>query len=596
MKDRLDGVRVLFLCTGNSSRSQMAEAFGKARAEAPTEIFSAGIELAPVHPFAIKVMSEVDVDISSYRSKSVHSLGLKDFDVVITLCDRAAEICPVLPGIPSRVDWNLEDPTKATGTHEEKLDVFRRVRDKIRNLVNDLFERGYIRAFVSGKRQANMILNNLSDAIVAHDMARKIFYFNKAAEKMTEFARDEVIGRDCHDVFPGGLCGGKCDFCDSSIPLLHTEVVKRNLRIMTKSGGERDVEMRIKPMYDVGNRPIGIVASISDQTREMELERRLGEVEQFSGIIGRDGRMQEVFELIRDVADSTVSVLVQGESGTGKELVAAAIHHESHRANKLFVPINCGALPENLLESELFGHVRGAFTGAIRDKKGRFELAHEGTIFLDEIGDISQAMQVKLLRVLQDGAFERVGSEKTIRVNVRVISATNKDLLKEIREGRFREDLYYRLSVVPVQLPALRERGADIPLLAEHILKRSSLENKRGEVHFSSDALDLMLSYSWPGNVRELQNWIQFALVKCKQGLILPEHLPPNRPGLIAGSGTITLSSQQQFGRRRRRRKLTMEAVREALDATQGNKLAAAKQLGVSRATLYRFFDEQDMG
>jgi DNA-binding NtrC family response regulator len=301
--------------------------------------------------------------------------------------------------------------------------------------------------------------------------------------------------------------------------------------------------------------------------------------------------MQALYDLIPELAESAAPVLIQGESGTGKELVAAALHNEGPRAGKLFVPVNCGALPEGLLESELFGHVRGAFTGAIRDKKGRFELADGGTIFLDEIGDISAAMQVKLLRVLQKGAFERVGSEKTIKVNVRVISATNKDLQREIAAGRFREDLYYRLSVVPLVVPPLRERPNDIPLLAVHLLAQYAEGAGRQGAAFSPEAMDLMLSYHWPGNVRELQNWIQFALIKCKGGPIRPEHLPPValHTGALLAGGHAGAGADPRKGRMR----LTAQSVREAIDRAGGNKVEAARLLGVSRATLYRFLDDE---
>ena len=287
-----------------------------------------------------------------------------------------------------------------------------------------------------------------------------------------------------------------------------------------------------------------------------------------------------MFELIRQVAGTNVPVLIHGESGTGKELVAAAIHNQSPRANKLFVPVNCGALPEGLIETELFGHVKGAFTGAVRDKKGRFELADGGTIFLDEIGDISPAIQVKLLRVLQESTFERVGSEETIKVDVRIISATNKDLSSEIAEGRFREDLYYRLNVVPIQLPPLRDRRNDISLLAQHVLQKILTDTGRKDVRISPEALDIIMSYDWPGNVRELQNWMQFALVKCRGNLIRPEHLPPNRNKTHIAVDEIV-----------KRRKLDMATVHEALERTNGNKVEAARLLGVSRATLYRFMD-----
>jgi transcriptional regulator with GAF, ATPase, and Fis domain len=295
--------------------------------------------------------------------------------------------------------------------------------------------------------------------------------------------------------------------------------------------------------------------------------------------------MLAVYDLIRELADSDVPVLVQGESGTGKELVAAAIHNEGPRANRLFVPVNCGALPESLLESELFGHVKGAFTGAIRDKKGRFELADGGTIFLDEIGDISPAMQVKLLRVLQEGRFERVGGENTIRVNVRLISATNKNLAAEIAAGRFREDLFYRLSVVPLSLPPLRERPTDIPLIAEHILKNILRNVGRSGVRISPEAMDVMMNHGWPGNVRELQNWLQFAMIKCRGDAILPEHLPPLRQSLPTSAADPATAP----------RHLSVETVKRALAQCRGNKVEAARTLGISRATLYRFLAAHDL-
>ena len=308
-------------------------------------------------------------------------------------------------------------------------------------------------------------------------------------------------------------------------------------------------------------------------------------MEKFAGIIGRNVRMLEVYQAITDLADSRVAVLVEGESGTGKELVAAAIHNLGKRSGKLFVPINCGALPEHLLETELFGHVKGAFTGAIRDKKGRFELADGGTLFLDEIGDISPAMQVKLLRVLQDGTFQRVGGEETITVDVRVISATHKDLRAEIAAGRFREDLYYRLCVVPLPLPPLRDRRDDIPLLARHFLKRTLEEEGRSDkVVISAEAMDRLVGYHWPGNVRELQNVIRYGLVHCREEMFRPSHLPPQM-----SSGAAQTFKVQPPVAAGQRGKLTEQAVREALAATNNNRLQAAKRLGVGRATLYRF-------
>ncbi len=581
-------IGLLFLGTGKTGRGAMAEAFAKARAADPARedseelrVLSAGESDASSPPLVREVMEEAGFDASRNRTSTLDSLRQSEFDVVVAFSGAADGERLLLPGNPEWVEWRTEPPL-LDGDPEEVRASLQRCRDEIRRLVDGLFDGGYLEALIQAKRKANLILDNVSEGILAHDFDRKIFYFNKAAERITEFTREEMIGRDFHDVIPGGFCGGKCSFCDPGVAEI-PDTLKKSLDFRTKSGGRRHVEMALKTMYDGRENPIGILASFHDHTREMELAHRLGEIEQFSGIIGRDPKMLEVFDLIRDVADSNISVLIQGDSGTGKELVAAAIHREGVRANKLFVPVNCGALPDGLLESELFGHVRGAFTGAIRDKKGRFELADGGTIFLDEIGDISPSMQVKLLRVLQEGTFERVGGEKTLRVNVRVISATNKDLHEEIRANRFREDLFYRLSVLPIQLPLLRERRIDIPLLAEHILKRSLDESRRTEVTLSPEAFDIMLSHDWPGNVRELQNWIQFALIKCKDDTILPEHLPLARTR--PQSMSVSLKKQ-------RKRKLSLSAVENALAQTNGNKLAAARVLGVSRATLYRFLDE----
>ncbi len=326
---------------------------------------------------------------------------------------------------------------------------------------------------------------------------------------------------------------------------------------------------------------------LEDITEVNHLRRRLKAEHSFAGLIGRDPKMLDVYDTIRELAEVTAPVLLQGESGTGKELVAAAIHNEGPRAAKLFVPVNCSALPESLLESELFGHVRGAFTGAIRDKKGRFELADGGTIFLDEVGDITPAIQVKLLRVLQDASFERVGGEETVRVDVRVISATNRDLRAEVDAGRFRDDLFYRLCVVPVTLPPLRERRNDIPILAEHILGHILRDGRPNDVALAPEALSALMDHDWPGNVRELQNAIQYALVKCHGGVLRPEHLPTS----VWQEG----QGPRAPARRRRRRKLNAPAVRRALDECRGNKVQAARRLSVSRATLYRFLDETDL-
>jgi transcriptional regulator with PAS, ATPase and Fis domain len=300
-----------------------------------------------------------------------------------------------------------------------------------------------------------------------------------------------------------------------------------------------------------------------------------------SKIIARNKKMIDVFRQIINVAEYDYPVHVFGETGTGKELVAEAIHEASPRKNGPFVPINCGALPESLIESELFGHVKGSFSGAIRDRKGRFELADGGTIFLDEVAELSKYMQAKILRFLQDGKFEKVGGEKTVSVNVRIISATNKDLKKEMKKNRFRDDLYYRINVVPVHLPPLRERKSDIPILVDHFLEQATRQYNRSPVGVSDEAMVYLAEYAWPGNVRELQNAIQHSFVKSNGVEITRDDLPMeiNDTHLFAD---INKSS----------RKLDVRRVEFAMEKTGGNKAKAARILKVGRATLYRFFND----
>lgn len=423
------------------------------------------------------------------------------------------------------------------------------------------------------------VLDNLKEGIIAHDAQRRIFFFNREAERITGYDRGEVLGRDCHEAFGEPFCGSRCAFCDHSAAV--AETADYALNITTKSGEPRRIEMTVTRMQDGTGGLAGVLASFRDITDLLRLQLRADEMTRFGGIIGRDSKMLMVFKQIRDVAGYDFPVHLSGETGTGKELVANAIHNESRRAGAPFVPINCGALPEGLIETELFGHVKGAFSGAIRDKKGRFELADGGTVFLDEVAELSNTLQVKLLRFLQEGRFERVGGEHTLAVNVRVISATNRNLKKEVERNRFREDLFYRLNVIPLHLPPLRDRKNDIALLVEHFLRDAADRYGRELLTLSNRALALMLDYRWPGNVRELQNAIQFAFVKCSGKVIEIEDLPLE-----------LREAADVCGRRGPARKLDLEAVRKALARTGGNKAKAAKIMGVGRATLYRFLND----
>lgn len=429
------------------------------------------------------------------------------------------------------------------------------------------------------------------------DQDRQVQAINKVLERTFGISRAEVFNKRtgealrCIHAFEDQEGCGYSDYCQNChVRNTALEALAGNQIYRNKARVELLVDGKVQEMVLlVSAAPIEYegkkqaIVILEDITELNQLRHRLKTEQSFAGIIGRDVKILELFDTIKELAEANVPVLIQGESGTGKELVASALHNEGPRAGKQFVPVNCGALPDGLLESELFGHVKGAFTGAIRDKKGRFELADGGTIFLDEVGDLSPAMQVKLLRVLQAGCFERVGGEKTIKVDVRVISATNKSLEKEIAAGRFRDDLYYRLCVVPITMPPLREMASDIPLLVDYFLERAANESGHESASLSSEALAMLMDYKWPGNVRELQNALQFALVKCHGQVIEPEHLPL----------TIQHPDKTIPSRRRRKRKLEPKAVADALRQTQGNRLKAAKLLGVSRATLYRFLVEE---
>jgi PAS domain S-box-containing protein len=429
------------------------------------------------------------------------------------------------------------------------------------------------------RRSLEYILNSLKEGIIAHDLDRRILFFSDGAERITGYSREEILGKDCHEAFGAPFCGGRCSFCSTDYDFSDKKEYPAN--IITKNGETRMIEMSVTMIKDENNQDIGVLSSFNDLTELIELQMDSGKLFSFSNIIGRDSKMISVFKQIRDVTGYDFPVHISGETGTGKELVAHAIHNESPRGTAPFVPINCGALPEGLIESELFGHVKGAFSGAIRDKKGRFELAHGGTVFLDEISELPRLMQVKLLRFLQESTFEKVGGEKTVSVDVRVISATNMDLKKEVQKGNFREDLYYRLNVIPISVPPLRERKNDIPLLVDHFLKQYPGHDGGGIVQVSDDALSLMMDYKWPGNVRELQNTVQFAIVRCKGNTIQPKDLPLELRDFIV-----------QKPRRGPAAKLNADAVKQALVKTGGNKAKAAKILGVGRATLYRFLDK----
>ncbi len=389
----------------------------------------------------------------------------------------------------------------------------------------------------------------------------------------------------------------RCTFFDK--PILASPILPEGLPTTTRQaivpfGGETQImgalliwcpggcgcdRSEIEMIGLILNQAAGVInRAILQEEAIQDLQRRIDASAEFCGIIGKDPKMQVVYRLIEDIAPTDATVMIQGESGTGKELVARAIHQRSDRKDGSFVVINCSAYPDTLLESELFGHEKGAFTGAVRQKAGRFELAHGGTVFLDEIGEIPAQAQIKLLRVLQTQQFERLGGERTVSVNVRILAATNKDLLQEVKKGFFREDLYYRLNVIPIVLPPLRDRRNDVPLLANHFMRRFAAEQGKKIERFSQEAMRVLLDYSWPGNVRELENSVEHAVVLAKGKKIEPSDLP-------AALRNLSLSPEPRTGVSIFENERSL--LEHVLEECDWNKKEAAKRLGIGRNTLY---------
>jgi len=559
----------------------MAAAAAREIAPKNTEIICAGDKKCQIHPLALQVMREASLSIGEKVEHSLDEVTSQPYDIVVTLCNQISEVCPVFSGSPATIHWGLEDPAKISDTTERQLEQFRFVRDEIIRRVDGLFKHGFFQTIMQVKLTFGSLLDNLTNGVLAHDMDRRVFFFNRAAQKITGYDYSEVIGKDCHKVFPGRFCGGDCSFCVEKVQELPR--IRYPQVFVRRDGERRDLEMSAVTLNTPTNEVIGALVIFRDITDLIHMRRKLQASRGLHGIVGQHISMQKIFDALEELAEVNAPILIQGESGTGKEMAAIALHQLSSRASGPFVPVNCGALPEGTLESELFGHVKGAFTGAIRDKKGRFELAEGGAIFLDEIGEISPAMQIRLLRVLQDKSFTPVGGEKTIKVDVRIICATNRDLKLLTQQGLFREDLYYRLAVVPLIMPPLRQRKSDIPLLVDHFLEKFSNDTGKTVKYVTPEAMNLLMNYPWPGNIRELSNAIQYGMIKCRGSSLNAEHLPPEI------SGHQDALSVNKPGRKPA---LNDELVKDALKRVGGNKARAAKLLGVSRTTLYRYLEK----
>jgi len=374
----------------------------------------------------------------------------------------------------------------------------------------------------------NNLLDYVPDGVFTVDAGWRVTFFNRAAEQITGIKRAEAVGRRCCDVFRASICENACALKQTLTT--RRPIVNKVVYIVNAQGERIPISISTAALKDARGRIIGGVESFRDLRLADELRRQAEQQDSFSDIIGRSAAMRQLFDLLPAVAASDSTVLVEGPSGTGKELFARAIHQLSRRRAKRLVAINCGALPDTLLESELFGYKAGAFTDARKDKPGRFALAEGGTLFLDEIGDISPAMQTRLLRVLQERVYEPLGAVEPVRCDVRVIAASNKPLKALVSEGKFREDLFYRVNVVRLELPPLRERREDVPLLVDHLVARFNRLKGRDIAGLSDPALARLMDHDFPGNVRELENIIEHAFVLCRGSLIEPAHFIVNGP------------------------------------------------------------------
>lgn len=434
----------------------------------------------------------------------------------------------------------------------------------------------------TNRMQKALILESVADGVFTVDREWKITSFNLSAELITGWNRKEAIGRYCSDVFCASICGKNCAVAES----LYTgmPVSSKTISIKNRQGKTISVSICAAPLVDQDGNVLGGVETFRDLSVEISLRQQLTRNYTFDDIVSKSPSMQRIFEIMPDISKSESNVLILGESGTGKELVAHGIFNSSNRKDQPFVVVNCGALPDTLLESELFGYKAGAFTDARKDKTGRFAAAEGGTIFLDEIGDIPHSLQVKLLRVLQQKVYEPLGSNTPIQADVRIIAATNKDLPELVKSGEFRDDLYYRLNVVNIVLPPLRERLEDIPLLVDHFVEKFRAENQKDIVGVNEEVISILMKHNFPGNIRELENVIEYGFILCPGGYIRPEHLPDSFDGVNRDQKCPLLASSAGHSLE----EIEKQAIESSLERNKWKKMITCKELGISKDTLRR--------
>lgn len=434
------------------------------------------------------------------------------------------------------------------------------------------------------KDQTKIILDSIADGVFTVDSDLNITSFNRAAEKITGIKKEEALGSPCWEVFKASICEKRCALKETM--RTGQEIVNQSIYIINLEGDRVPISISTALLKDGHGKVIGGVETFRDLSLVEELRKELSGQHSFFEIISKNREMQRLFGVLEQVSEGDTTILLEGESGTGKELFAMAIHSLSPRKNGPMVTVNCGSLPDTLLESELFGYKAGAFTDAKKDKPGRLFLANKGTLFLDEIGDISPALQVRLLRVFQDKVYEPLGSTRTEKADVRIVAATNKNLESLVREGKFREDLFYRINVVRLVLPPLRERKEDIPLLIDHFIHKFSRLTGKEIQYLSPEVLPVLMSYDYPGNIRELQNIIEYATVICRDNVIGMKHLPDYlRP---ISDGMETPLPTRHGGKALSWDDLQRSHIYEALRQNNWNRAAAAAHLGIHKTTLWR--------
>jgi len=427
---------------------------------------------------------------------------------------------------------------------------------------------------------SRIIFESIDEGVFTTDRECRITALNRAAEKITGFQREEVIGKYCFDIFRSDICQSHCALRNT----LKNGKPVRNVRatIIDKSGKELPVAIFTEVLRNDEGNAIGAVEFFRDLSELETLQEEIHKLRGFQKLVSGNERMQKIFKILPEIAESDCNVLIQGPSGSGKELIAQAIHDLSSRRNNEYIKINCAALPETLLESELFGYVKGAFTDAKRDKPGMFLQASSGTLLLDEIGEMPMTLQVKLLRVLNNGEFQPLGSTKTLHTDARILSATNQDLEESVKQGKFREDLFYRINVINVRIPSLAQRLDDIPLLVDHFIQKFTRKRGKSITAVTPEVLRMFRNYEWPGNIRELENAIEHAFVLCDSDVIRPDHLPQRivesaRGNIEKKEGVISSGDTSEEA-----------LLKEALQRNQGDRTKTAEELGIHRTTLWR--------